>query len=117
MLEERLKLERQQKGLTQKQLGQLVGVSAVAICGYEGGTKEPSLKTFHRLVEVLNTSSDYLLGRDEWVISDEEEPYHYKFSREAISFLQEVQKDPHFRQLIDRDYKRLVEQMKRKITL
>ncbi len=58
----RMKSLRKQKGLTQEQLGDMVGVSKDAISRYESNTQTPSLERVRRIALVLNTSVDYLLG-------------------------------------------------------
>ena len=60
---ERIKKLRQEKGMSQQDLGDMIGVTKVSICGYENGTRTPSLETFDILADVLETSTDYLLGR------------------------------------------------------
>ena len=40
----RIKNARTKKGLTQEELGKLLGVSKVSICGYERGTRTPTME-------------------------------------------------------------------------
>ena len=47
---ERLKEARLKKGLTQSQLGELLEVSKVSICGYEKGTRTPTMEKFLALI-------------------------------------------------------------------
>ena len=56
---------RKQAGLTMKELGKIVGVSESTISLYERGQHEPDLVTLSRIAKCLNTSVDYLLGRDD----------------------------------------------------
>jgi DNA-binding XRE family transcriptional regulator len=59
---DRIRMLRHSKGWTQTQLGELVGVSKVAVYQWEvGTTSDIKLKTFVKLVEVLGTNSHYLL--------------------------------------------------------
>lgn len=60
---ERLKLLREEKGLSQKALGKLLNLSQSAIAYYETGDKEPTQETLHRLADYFGVSVDYLLGR------------------------------------------------------
>ena len=62
---ERIKKLRQEKGMSQQELGDMIGVTKVSVCGYENGTRTPSLESFDILANVLQTSTDYLLGRDD----------------------------------------------------
>ena len=59
----RIKEERLKRGLSQQQLGDLLDVTKVSVCGYENGTRTPTMETFMKLIEVLDMSPDYLLGR------------------------------------------------------
>jgi transcriptional regulator with XRE-family HTH domain len=43
---ERIKKERIKRNLSQQQLGDMLGVSKVSICGYETGTRTPTMETF-----------------------------------------------------------------------
>lgn len=55
---QKLKEKRIQKGLTQAQLGRLVGVSYRTIYQYETGRREPSLKVLRALAVALNCLID-----------------------------------------------------------
>lgn len=59
---ERLKSLRAQASLTQKQLGEIIGVSVMAIRNWETGTKQPSMQAIIALASALHTSSDVILG-------------------------------------------------------
>lgn len=52
----KIKLSRIEKGYTQKQLGELIGVKSVTIRSYENGTREPKIKTMKKLSEILEKS-------------------------------------------------------------
>lgn len=58
----RLKELRKRKGLTQKQLGDKLGVTKDAISHYENNTQTPSIDRLTKIAVCLNTSVDYLLG-------------------------------------------------------
>ena len=45
LFSKRLKELRQKAGLTQSELGKMVGVTKVSICCYENGTRTPTLDT------------------------------------------------------------------------
>jgi len=61
----RIKELRKRKGLTQKQLGDLLGVTKDAISHYENNTQTPPTAKIIKLAQYLNTSVDYLLGLDD----------------------------------------------------
>lgn len=60
---------RKERELSQQALAQLLGVNQTAISQWERGVTSPSAGLLSALCEVLNTTSDYLLG-----ITDEREP-------------------------------------------
>jgi transcriptional regulator with XRE-family HTH domain len=59
----RIKLLRERKGYSQKELGDKIGVTQYAISKWELGQREPSAQDLFRLCEVLEATTDYLLGR------------------------------------------------------
>ncbi|MBQ9023801.1 MAG: helix-turn-helix transcriptional regulator [Bacilli bacterium] len=72
ILGSRIKSLRKSKGLTQSQLANLINVTKVSICCYEKGNRTPNLDTFMDLVNVLDTTPNYLLGVDTRVVSEED---------------------------------------------
>ena len=57
----KLKEIRTQKGITQEELANKVGVQNTAICNYEVGIREPSLYTLKRIATVLECTVDELI--------------------------------------------------------
>lgn len=57
----RLQSAREFQGLTQKQVGELAGMSNVTVSHYERGHKQPGLENLVRLAQALQVSCDYLL--------------------------------------------------------
>ena len=55
---------RQDKGLTQKQLGRVLSVSTGTISNYENGVHYPDLEKLVVLADYFQVSTDYLLGRE-----------------------------------------------------
>lgn len=58
-----LKQLRKAAGLTQRELGDRVGVSPQAVAQWETGIKRPSVENLTKLADVLETSTDAILGR------------------------------------------------------
>jgi len=58
----RLKEFRLASGLSQKELGNLIGSTYSAICYWENGINEPKISYLIALCKVFNVSADYLLG-------------------------------------------------------
>ena len=65
-MNERLKLLRKQKGVSQKEIAKTIGISVSAYSNYEQGIREPSNEILIRLCKYFNVTSDYLLGLNEY---------------------------------------------------
>ncbi|WP_422446022.1 helix-turn-helix domain-containing protein [Thermoanaerobacterium sp. DL9XJH110] len=64
---------REQKGLTQKQLAELIGTTEASLSRYENNLREPKAEIISRLANALGVSADYLLGK-----SEEDKPWWEK---------------------------------------
>lgn len=106
---QRVKTLRKAKKLTQQNLADMINVTKVSICCYEKGTRTPNLDTFIDLVNVLETTPDYLLGRDIDVVSEDEEKYHMVLPKEDIEIIKEIRKNNDFVKYLREDPKRRVE--------
>lgn len=69
MLANRLKILRENRGLTQTQVAEQLQISRVNYNRYENGEREPDNATLTRLADFFGVSVDYLLGR-----TDEPQP-------------------------------------------
>jgi len=58
----RLKALRQNKGITQEQLADKIGVTNAAVSRYEQSATYPSVDVLIKLCKFFGVSSDYLLG-------------------------------------------------------
>lgn len=58
----RLKKLRKENGFSQKELARQIGISQNTISQYENGTAKPSIKVIFKLIIILNTDANYLLG-------------------------------------------------------
>lgn len=58
----RLLTARANKGLTRKQVAELIGVSDSLIGLYESAARQPSLNNLVKLASLYNVTTDYLLG-------------------------------------------------------
>ena len=61
----RLKELRNEKGLSQYEIGKLVNMSKMAISHWEKGHSEPSIAQLIRLSEYFGVTVDYLVGKSE----------------------------------------------------
>lgn len=87
MIGKRLKELRIRRGFSQLELGTAIGVTKVSICGYENGTRIPTLDNLVKLSEVLETTTDYLLGREMQVVNEENKTYIGSVSYEDVCFI------------------------------
>ncbi len=72
----RLKQLREQRGLSQKDLADFLGMTRQAVAYYESGKREPNINTIIKLADYFSVSADYLLGR-----VDCKDPYAYIIGR------------------------------------
>lgn len=114
ILGNRIKTLRKEKGLTQEQLANLINVTKVSICCYEKGNRTPNLETFMDLVNVLNTTPNYLLGVDTKVVMEDDEDYLVYLPKEDIQIINELRKKDELITLLREDPKRGVEYISKK---
>lgn len=114
-LGERLKQARIRKGLSQQQLADMIGVSKVSISEYENGNRIPLLENFIQLIDILELSADYLLGRDMYVVAEEEVPYTHVVAKEDITILNELKKERKLYIRLYNDPARTIELIQRKL--
>lgn len=90
----RLKLLREEKLLTQKEIADFLGVNYNTVGNYERGSRQPDLNTAKKLADYFKISTDYLLGRSdvrqygEVVAASSDTPYD-ELPPEAIVQLEE----------------------------
>ena len=99
---QRLKELRTQRGLTQSQIGELLGVSCVTIARYEAGEREPSNAKLTALANYFGVTVDYLMGRDEPAAA----PNVPERLQESYAL---------FQQLTDEEYAEIIEMAKFKL--
>ena len=64
-MNERLKLLRRQKRVSQRVVANAIGITVSAYSNYEQGIREPSLEILVALCRFFDTTSDYLLGLED----------------------------------------------------
>lgn len=62
---ENLKIARERKGISQKDMAESIGVAKSTYSLYESGNREPNVQTIKKIADVLNVSADELLGLNE----------------------------------------------------
>lgn len=65
MFGDRLQKLRKDKGLTQKDIADLIKIAPSTVGMYEQGRRDPDTETLRILADYFNVSVDYLLGRTE----------------------------------------------------
>lgn len=63
MFSERLKELREEAGLSQKEIADILNISRTSISGYESTNREPDFSTLIKIANFFDISLDYLLGR------------------------------------------------------
>ena len=61
----RIKEQRKEKGLTQKQLAALLQKSETGVASWEQGLSEPCVNDIRALCKIFGVSADYLLGLED----------------------------------------------------
>ena len=64
---------RKQKGMTQQELGKVIGLDKRVISKYENGQTIPSIKVAIQIAQALQVSLDYLAGSDKSLFIDDQE--------------------------------------------
>lgn len=69
MFNKRLREMRIKRGFTQQNMADNIGVALRSYQCYETGTRNPSFDLLIKIADVLSISTDYLLGRDDYLQS------------------------------------------------
>ncbi|MBR2712597.1 MAG: helix-turn-helix transcriptional regulator [Bacilli bacterium] len=115
LIGDRIRKLRKAKGLTQGKLGEFLNVTKVSISCYENEKRSPDLETFETLVDTLETTPNYLLGRDKLVIAEEDEEYKTYLSKKDIEIINELKKNKELMKFLREDPKRGVEYIVKKV--
>lgn len=112
----RLKEARKKAGLTQEELGNLIGVGKSSICSYEKETRNPTLDNIIELIYVLGVSADYLLGTDKIIKTDVlDNPKYRTMTKEEVAFIEILRKDKIVYEILFQDPKRGSDLIKQKL--
>ena len=65
MLKDNIKKARLDAGLTQKEVGEKLGVAQAQYARWENGGRNPKDETVEKLAKIFNTSFETLKGRDD----------------------------------------------------
>lgn len=64
MLNQRIRILRQARNLSQVELGKRLGVTKQCVCNWENDNIQPSVEMLLKLAAFFSVSTDYLLGLD-----------------------------------------------------
>lgn len=112
---QRLKSLRKERDMSQQELGDALGITKVSICGYEKGTRTPSLETFALLADFFGVTTDYFLGREVSVINEDDGQYVGSISEDDIRVQKEFRKYNELYQKLLEDPKRTVNLINKKM--
>lgn len=60
---QRLKELRNERGLLQKDLAEILGTTNSSVCDWETDRAQPDMETLSKIADYFNVTTDYLLGR------------------------------------------------------
>ncbi|WP_039652405.1 helix-turn-helix domain-containing protein [Clostridium tyrobutyricum] len=89
---DRLRYLREEKGVTQKELGNFINVSDRVVGYYESNDRFPKdEKTLKKIADYFNVSIDYLLGRTDNKTNQnsdiDKDDFEFKTPQEAMKFI------------------------------
>lgn len=83
----RIKELRVKRGFTQDEIAEQLGMNRANFSNYERDVASPPAETLMRIADILKTSTDYLLGRDDYVPS-------WATARDRRDFKKMLEEDP-----------------------
>lgn len=112
----RLKEKRIELGLSQEELGDLIGVGKASICCYENETRNPSIESLVELVTIFGVTADYIIGTDVKVKTFvDKRPVYRTLTKEEILFIDELRKDKVLYEILFYDPRRGSELIRKKL--
>ena len=114
---DRIRELRENRGLSQQALADMLDLNKVTISQYERCTRKPDINIVAALCDIFNVSSDYLLGKDDVTIrfvgkediekldgvpnSGHQNEHVYYINKETAEYAQAIFEDPELRALFD----------------
>ena len=87
---ERLKQFREEKNLTQKELGKIAGITERQIQNYEAGVARPRITAAEKLAKAFGCSVESLLGYEGMLIADAAERGGSKSAKDVDELISDV---------------------------
>ncbi|MCI5697951.1 MAG: helix-turn-helix domain-containing protein [Clostridiales bacterium] len=72
----RLRMLRRDKGLSQTQLGNVLGLSTSTISMYENGNREPDFETLELIADYFNVDIGFILGKSDTITRVKEQSFN-----------------------------------------
>lgn len=82
---QRLRRLRENKELTQRKLGMILGVTNGTVSSWERGSRDPDTAVLRKMAELFHVSTDYLVG-----LTDDPFAYNKSLPFEALPFDEKV---------------------------
>jgi len=102
----RLRELRKENNMSQSDLGKLLGVSKVSVSGYENGTRVPSIEILLAILDVFQTSADYLLGRELNAVCEDDDSVSVILALSDVEIIRELRRKPALYNYVANDPKR-----------
>lgn len=115
LLAKRLKERRIEIGYTQKELGQMIGVTKASISGYENGDRIPSIDTLVDLANALQIEISYLLGVEHFAVAEEKRDFGINISYNEIVLLKELRNHTKLYEQLLEDPERTIKYIEKKL--
>lgn len=115
LFSKRLKEVRKNSGLTQQQLGDMVGVTKVSVCCYEKGTRTPTLDTLIDIADALHVEFTYLLGNDNYVVADDDEEYGMNIAKDELNLIRVLRNHHELYEKMVQEPERIIKLIEQKI--
>ncbi len=115
VLGKRIKEARKKQKLTQDDLARMLDVSKVTVCYWEKDIKKPSTKNLILLSKKLNTPLEYLIGNDEYVISESDTNYGLMMTNEEIDLIRELRNHNNLYTMLVESPKRTCERIEKNL--
>ena len=115
LFSKRLKEARKNSGLTQQQLGDMVGVTKVSVCCYEKGTRTPTLDTLIDIADALHVEFTYLLGNDNYVVADDDCEYGMNIAKDELDLIRVLRNHHELYEKIVAEPERIIKLIEQKI--
>lgn len=110
-INEKIKMLRKEKGLTQKEFANIINISEMSVRRYESGDRQPNIKTLTKIAKVLNVNTNFFLEevtKDDLIYYDKKYPnmkHEVDLSSSIVLLLNEIEYDTE--NLTIEEYKRI----------